>query len=355
MTVTTPTDIINNNFKKAKVEIEALKNKNARNIGELVYSSIPLSDAGLHLLDGSLIQGTGMYSGFVTYIASLYNATGNPYAACFVTESQWQASISQYGVCGKFVYDSVNNTVRLPKITGIVEGTTDVNTLGDLVEAGLPNITGDMNGILTTFKNTYNFSGAISSTGRYNNDTGSEGSNRAYTGNLNINASRSSSIYGNSTTVQPQTIKVLYYIVVATSTKTDIQVDIDEIATDLNGKADTDLTNVTDTGYIKMAGAGMPSDKYIDLTLGANNSTYTAPANGWVKLDGLTTSSTNLAYGLENMTSGVSSILRVNSNGTAFKTFIPVTKGDVFKLMYEANITDFVFRFVYAVGSESEV
>lgn len=59
------------------------------------------------------------------------------------------------------------------------------------------------------------------------------------------NNSAVSSIYGNSNTVQPQTIKILYYIVVATSTKTGIQIDIDEIATDLNGKADVDLTNCT--------------------------------------------------------------------------------------------------------------
>ena len=30
-------------------------------------------------------------------------------------EQAWQAEVSKYGVCGKFAYDSVNNTVRLPK------------------------------------------------------------------------------------------------------------------------------------------------------------------------------------------------------------------------------------------------
>lgn len=60
-----------------------------------------------------------------------------------------------------------------------------------------------MNGVLTTYYGTYNFSGAISSTGRNSNDTGSEGSNRAYAGNLNINASRSSDRYGSYTEVNP--------------------------------------------------------------------------------------------------------------------------------------------------------
>ena len=89
-----------------------------RKIGEIVTSTIPLSDAGLHLLDGALISGAGAYADFVTYIASIYNSSLN----YFCTEAQWQASVSQYGVCGKFVYDSVNNTVRLPKITGFIEG-----------------------------------------------------------------------------------------------------------------------------------------------------------------------------------------------------------------------------------------
>ena len=60
-----------------------------------------------------------------------------------------------------------------------------------------------------------------------------------------MDASRSSPVYGKSTTVQPQTIKSLLYICVANSVKTQIQVDIDNIATDLNGKADRDLSNAT--------------------------------------------------------------------------------------------------------------
>ena len=35
-------------------------NLGVRNIGEIVASPLPLTDAGLHLLDGSLIQGGGI-------------------------------------------------------------------------------------------------------------------------------------------------------------------------------------------------------------------------------------------------------------------------------------------------------
>ena len=42
-------------------------NSSSRNIGEVVQSTLPLVDAGLHLLDGSLIRGNGVYSDFVRY------------------------------------------------------------------------------------------------------------------------------------------------------------------------------------------------------------------------------------------------------------------------------------------------
>lgn len=206
-----------------------------RKLGEIVTSTIPLSDAGLHLLDGTLISGSGIYADFVTYIASIYNSSLN----YFCTESQWQASVSQYGVCGKFVYNSTNNTVRLPKVTGFIEGASGTSTLGNLTQAGLPNITGTFCG---AGESSSNATGVFYKVGTgvtvYNQN--SDPDNK-----YGFDASRSNSIYGNSNTVQPQSVKVLYYIVVATSTKTDIEVDIDEIATDLNGKANIDLSNCT--------------------------------------------------------------------------------------------------------------
>ena len=205
-----------------------------RNIGQIITSTIPLTDAGLHLLDGSLIRGGGIYNAFVQYISDLVNT----YPQCFCSEVDWQQSVNIHNACGKFVYDSTNNAVRLPKITGFIEGTTNATALGELVEAGLPNITGK-------------FTQTDCQVGTYN--AGANGAfymtyeNRDYMygrmnssenrGDLGFDASRSSPIYGNSDTVQPQSIKVFYYIVIATNTKTDVEIDIDEVITDLNSKA----------------------------------------------------------------------------------------------------------------------
>lgn len=309
------------------------QNKIVRNIGEIVASTIELTDAGLHLLDGSLLSGSGSYDAFVSYIARLYAA--DPTANYFTTEANWQASVLTYGVCGKFVYDSVNNTVRLPKVTGFVEGTIDANALGDLVEAGLPNITG-----------TAIFGADITDTtgalyiSRYNlkNENGSGANNGD---ELAIDASHSNAIYGNSNTVQPQSINVFYYIVVATTTKTDIEVNIDEIATDLNGKADIDLSNINPTQTTKstIIGWGMP-----DFSTGVSKTTntpepYTAETNGWVTIQS-TSNTVNSGY---LVIDGVNVCGQGGiSNAAGSWTFsAPVGKGSTYKAT--GNITSFVF------------
>lgn len=153
-------------------------------------------------------------------------------------EDYWQYSVDTYGSCGKFVYDSARNTVRLPKISNIVEGTTDLNALGDLIEAGIPDFytriisAGENNG--TWHRNFDVATAGIPAGDGYSNNR------------LQKTSIWSSDVYGKSDTVQPQTIKVLFYIVVANAAKTEIQVDIDNVTTDLNNKVDkSDLQEVS--------------------------------------------------------------------------------------------------------------
>ena len=328
---------------------------NLRNIGEIVASTIPLSDAGLHLLDGALISGSGSYADFVTYISGLVS----DYPDLFETEANWQTSVTTYGVCGKFVYDSVNNTVRLPKITGFVEGTNSLSDLGALTAAGLPipNISipttgsGDNN-------NQWHMAVLMADGGSLTR--GGRGNDNWAIQTLNAN---NSTIYGNSSTVQPQSIKVLYYIVLATSTKTQIQVDIDEIATDLNGKADIGGANITqafstnlvsnmsDTANVYMSGMGMPSDTYDTLTLGASGASYTAPANGWFYIRKKAGGS-NLYLNIGSNDNFIS--LTSTSSNQDLTALYPCKKGDSIDVTYNATGTTTAFKFIYAQGSESE-
>lgn len=170
-------------------------------------------------------------------------------------EEAWWDSVDTYGVCGKFVYNPTNRTVRLPLIEGFTEGTVDINVLGNLVEAGLPDHTHFIPGMPD-----------FSSMPRGDDRTGCV--SYSVTGQSR-GASETNSIYGNSNTVQPQSIKVMYYIVVGTGVKSDIVVNIDRVAADLANKADKSMVPVEriyDTGWLDCAASSLYT---FDLT-GAN-------------------------------------------------------------------------------------
>ena len=94
-----------------------------------------------------------------------------------------------------------NGTNGTPNLIGRypLGATSDI---GGLVEAGLPNITGTFGG-----NRYYSATGAFVYTGS-THVRGSSRSGGAMEG-VNFNASRSSSVYGNSTTVTPPSTKLL--------------------------------------------------------------------------------------------------------------------------------------------------
>ena len=242
-----------------------------RNIGELALSAIPLTDAGLHLLDGSLLPSGGVYAQFVQHINGLQAS----YPDLFVTQADFDASVSAYGSCGKFVVTS--SGVRLPKVSDILQGTTDVTAVGDLIEAGLPNITGKTGRFAGRNENG---TGALR-TVDYGQSSGTR-NEQNNSSRITFDASLSNPIYGKSTTVQPQTIKALLYICVANGVKTQIQVDIDNIATDLNGKLDRDLSNVVGDAVERVVEQG---SNYIRYSSGKQ-----------IVFDGLSASTSGVRY-----------------------------------------------------------
>ena len=218
----------------------------SREIGEIVQSTIPLTDAGLHLLDGSQLSGSGIYADFVDYISGLTST----YSNLFCTEAEWQQSVTDYGVCGKFVYDNTNDTVRLPKTTSnkrhliksYSSGTTWHRIYSDgwceqgaTIAAGTSTVTFAIP--FTTAPLVFNYSAVPYSGGylyeEYTAYPTSTGYTRYYPNMITTYEAK-----GYIDILDYQTTTLYEYIVVATTTKTDIQVDIDEIATDLNGKVD---------------------------------------------------------------------------------------------------------------------
>lgn len=151
----------------------------------------------------------------------------------FADEITYQAELATYGQCGKYII--TDTYVKLPTITKLTGGlvNTEMSKIASVNEAGLPNITGSI-----TIGGAEN--GYCSSTGSFTKtgvaDKYGMGHSQGAGPRFDFDASKSSSIYGKSSKVETEYLKFPYYIVVATVTKTDIEVNIDNIATDLNTK-----------------------------------------------------------------------------------------------------------------------
>lgn len=98
-----------------------------------------------------------------------------------------------------------------------------------------------------------------------------------------------------------------------------------------------------DTEYI--AHQAMPSDRYIDLTLGASGSRYTAPADGFVTIK---ISSTAGWTQLRNETAG--GLIVCDGLAAHAGMLLPVSKGDIFEVEHPGSVS--MFRFIYANGSK---
>lgn len=99
----------------------------------------------------------------------------------------------------------------------------------------------------------------------------------------------------------------------------------------------------------QVAHMAMPSNKYINLTLGASGTTYTAPADGWFCFVGKANAANQYIHILDNTTS-IEVAFNLPVSGQTGKAFIPSKKGDSIKLNYNTG-SDKSFKFIYSVGS----
>lgn len=124
-----------------------------------------------------------------------------------------------------------------------------------------------------------------------------------------------------------------------------------------------EVVNKSPVNNTYMAHMAMPSDKYIDLTLGASGATYTAPADGYFILTGTLPSSSDVGHvtliNRLNTTSGTDGKFTVRCYGvgsprvgTGLYASIPAKKGDNVVASWAGEATATILRFIYAVGSE---
>ena len=109
-----------------------------------------------------------------------------------------------------------------------------------------------------------------------------------------------------------------------------------------------EVVNKSPANNTYMAHMAMPSDKYIDLTLGATGTTYTAPADGWFQCACTGTAGSTYFELTNNYISCCASY-----NGGWGRACMPVTKGMVITVYYKGNnFSKKLFRFNYAEGSK---
>ena len=218
---------------------------NSLPIGMIFPSAVIQNDAGLHLLDGAELPRDGIYAEFYNWVDT--NRTRLSLAESVAEyESELQRNDGQ---CGLFLI--TDTYVRLPRITHYIENAKDIYMLGIAHKAGLPNITGSL--ALGWHDNTGGGTiiGDSGSGSLYSSHKGTarwrdaNATSTTHNNTVTLDASRSSEIYGNSDTVQPKSVEYPYYIVVGTTVKTEVEVNIDSIITDLNNKADKNASNLS--------------------------------------------------------------------------------------------------------------
>lgn len=234
------------NLSKEALEVLKGLSSNGLEIGDIGIAPLGIDETQnkRRYLNGQLI----MQDQFVSFTKKVKKAIElNPSLAC--TEEEWQATVtmSVYGQCGKFVIDDTKGTIRLPKITGFIQGLTDLTSLAELVVAGVPSVshthtrgTMDITGSFYSGPNSEaNYGGCVygvSNNGCFTYSAKSMGSTFGYsftnkTTNVNgdkvtFTASRNwtgatstnsavSSVYGKSNTVQPESVRYPYFIQVA--------------------------------------------------------------------------------------------------------------------------------------------
>ncbi len=132
------------------------------------------------------------------------------------------------------------------------------------------------------------------------------------------------------------------YVPIATATLT-FNNSMYATITSLNTFETADLLKRTDK--FEISTWPMPSLTYSNLTLGASGSLYTAPAAGWVWIEGTSTSQ----YGWVQAVSEVGNGQLARAANDAIQCYTPVRAGGTFRVWYNDINVDY-FRFNYAQG-----
>lgn len=249
-------------------------------IGVIMNYTFPDIPEGYWRLDGSILPNAATaIPQFVKKLNSMNNQQPST-AKLIVSMDEWKNIKITYGSCSKFAW--AGSGLKFPEINCFVQGLNSMNQLGQMNLAGLPNITGEFNayglnngwGLIT---------GAFESgTPNYQRADFQGGTSTS----AKFDASRSNSIYGRSSTVQPDSIKYPYIISIYNKIQNASTLDLEALLEASVNKANINLNNLNQDGidYIsnvsKSSCVGKPN--YNAALSLANNTTYNLSYDVWV-------------------------------------------------------------------------
>ena len=250
-----------------------------RNVGDLWFGFDPKSKpANVQLFAGQLLS-RASYTAHAELVFSGKRTV--------ISESEWQAQVSANGFCPYYSSGDGSSTYRMPLIKGVhPKFVAALAEAGQYKEAGLPNITGEWNGNrLGVSVDQSGFSGALysggaASSGKYaaHYETG------ALSVRLRVDASRSSTVYGNSDTVQPPSVTCVLGEYVVGSVATIGEADAESL---LAGQTLLDSKVGALENSIGRAKA------YIVETWSSGTSWYRKWSDGWIEQGGYATGLSN--------------------------------------------------------------
>lgn len=213
-------------------------------------SNVP--PAGAYLLNGQTISSCQtLYPQFWEWVCA--EATAGRLRTV-EDNAAYDAELNAKGNCGAFVLNAggTAGAVRLPSVEyGFVMGAPGPQ-IGQTLAAGLPNITGSIGAKQFTAYGEGWGEGAFYAENPSGDSAG--GGSCGKTTVFYLDASRSSSVYGNSSTVQPASVRFVYCIQVYHATSSLSEQQAAQLSAEMQLKADTSLSNLTDNGIRAVRG-----------------------------------------------------------------------------------------------------
>lgn len=188
------------------------------------------------------------------------------------TEAEWQSIASANGgYCPYYSQGDGSTTFRTPKFAPFMQVAIASANVGKYHQAGLPNITGYWN--TRGPEILENATGGALSIESTSDNYGYGHSSGGKSPKLKIDASRSSSLYGRSTTVQPETHEWMICVVVAGQATNLASVDMADVLTTV-AQVQNDVSAIP------------RPNAYVTQTWGSGTKWYRVWSDGWIEQGG---------------------------------------------------------------------